>query len=84
MKTSEIQKYLVGTTSCMNRLSISNKGCGQLTSNYTYYSDSWFSSVKTSKEAMAAEVDYCGPLNTSHKYFFLSTLERFKKYWPGG
>ena len=34
-KTSEFQKYIGGTTACMNRLSIATKGCGQLTSNYT-------------------------------------------------
>ena len=33
---------------------------------------------------MAEGVDYCGPLKTSHKGFFLATLEKLMKYWPGG
>ena len=46
MKTSNYQKDIVGNTVCMKRLVIDNKGCGQLTSNDTYFYDSWFSSVK--------------------------------------
>ena len=49
-----------GTTACMKRLDISTKGCDQLTSNDTYFDDSWFSSVKTAKEMAAVEVNYCG------------------------
>ena len=33
---------------------------------------------------MAEGVDYCGPVNTSHKGFCLATLENLMKYWPGG
>ena len=47
MKTSYFIKYLVGTSACMKILSIATKGCGQLTSNDTYFSDVWFSSVKS-------------------------------------
>ena len=46
IKTSEFQKYIGRPTACMKRLDIDTKGCGQLTSNDTYFSDSWFSSVK--------------------------------------
>ena len=53
MKTSKFQKFLGGTTVCMNRIAIDTKGCGQLTSNDTYFADRWFSSVKPSEEAMA-------------------------------
>ena len=35
VKTSKFQKDLRGTTSCMKRLDIATKGCGQLTSNDT-------------------------------------------------
>ena len=35
-------------------------------------------------EAIAAGVDYCGPVKTSHKGFGLATLENLAKYWPGG
>ena len=69
MKTSNFQKDLGGTTACMKRLAISNKGCGQLTSNDTNFAGSWFSSVNTSEEVMAAGVDYCGPVKTIHKGF---------------
>ena len=84
MKTSTFQKFLGGTNACMKRLAIATKGCGQLTSNDTYFSDSCFSSVQTAEEMADAGVDYCGPLNTSHKGFFLATLENFMKDWPGG
>ena len=33
---------------------------------------------------MAAGVDYCGPVKTSHKGFCLATLEKLMKDWPGG
>ena len=68
----------------MKRRSIATKACGQLTSNDTYFADSWFSSIKMAEEAMAAGVNYCGPVKTSHKGFCLSTLEKFMKDWPGG
>ena len=70
MKTSTYKNVLVGTTACTKRLSISTKGCGQLTSNDTYFADSWFSSVQNAEEMAAAGVDYCGPVKTSHKVFF--------------
>ena len=61
MKTSEFQKYLGGTSVCMNILVMATKGCGQLASNDTYFADSRFSYVKTAEEPMNAGVDYCGP-----------------------
>ena len=70
MKTSNFQKYLVGTTAYMKRLSIDTKGCGQLTSNYTTFSDSWFSYIKIAEDMAAAGVDYWGPVKTIHKGFF--------------
>ena len=68
----------------MKILYIYNKGCGRLTPNDTYFSDIWFSSVKTTEEMAAAGVDYCGPVKTIHKGFCLATLEKLMKYWPGG
>ena len=68
----------------MKRLYTATKGCGQLTSNDTYFADSWFSSVKTAEEMAAAGVNYCGPVKTSHKGFCLATLEKLMKDWPGG
>ena len=50
------------------------KGFGQLTSNYTYFSDRWFSGVKMDEEAMAEGVDYCGPVKMIHEGFHLATL----------
>ena len=49
MKKSKFQNVLGGTTACMKILAIANKGCVQLTSNDTYFADTWFSSVKTSE-----------------------------------
>ena len=61
---------------------MATEGCGQLTSNETYFSDSWLSSVKTFDEAMAAGVDHCGPAKKIHKGFCLATLEKLIKDWP--
>ena len=51
----------------MRRITTDTKGCGKLTSNKTYFSDSWFSGVKMADEAMAQGVDNCGPTKTDHK-----------------
>ena len=56
---STFQSELGGTSACMKRLAIATKGCGQLTSNNTYFSDSWFSSIKTAEDMAAAGVNYC-------------------------
>ena len=58
MNKSTFQIELGGTASCMKRLAIATKGCGQLTSNDTYFADSWFSSVKTDEEMAASGVNY--------------------------
>ena len=84
IKTSKFHKYIGGTTECMRRLAIATKECGQLKSNDTYFDDGWFSSVKTAEEMAATGVNYCGPVNTSHKVFCLATLEKLMKDWPGG
>ena len=84
MKKSKFQSVLGGTAACMKRLAIATKGCGQLTSNDTYFSDSWFSYVKTAEEMAAAGVDYCGPVKISHKGFCLATLYKLMKDWPVG
>ena len=44
--------------------------CGQLSSNDTFFADSWFRGVKTSEEAMAEGIDYYGHVKTNHKVFF--------------
>ena len=68
----------------MKILPIVNKGFGQMTSNNTYFDDIWFTSVKTSEEMEAAGVNYCRLVKKSHKGFYLATLEKLMKYWPGG
>ena len=57
-------------------LVMDTKGRGQQTSNGTYFSDSWFSSVNNSEEVMSAGVNYCGPVKMIHKVFSLATLEK--------
>ena len=84
MKTSELKIYIRGTTACIKRLSIATKGCVQPTSNNTYFADSCLSSVKTSEEAMAVGVDYCGLAKMIRKGFCLATLEKLTGDWPGG
>ena len=84
MKASEFQKYLRGTAVYMKTLVMATSGYGQLTSNVTYFSGSWFSGAKNAEESMAAGVDYCRLAKTSHKGFCLSTLEKLMKDWTGG
>ena len=67
MKTLTFQKYIGGTAACTKRLMMDTKGYGQLTSNDTYFSDSWFSGVET-----AEGVDYCELAKTIHKGFCLA------------
>ena len=45
----------------------------------TYFTDIWFSGLKTSEEAMSKGVYCCGPVKTSHKGFCLATLEKLTK-----
>ena len=63
---------------------MATKRCFRLTSNNTYFADSWFSGVKTAEEAMAAGVDHCGTEKMNHKGFCIATLEKLTKYWMGG
>ena len=53
MQASTFQQQIGGTSACMKRLMMAKKGCAQLTSNDTYFSDSWFSGVKMAEEVMA-------------------------------
>ena len=73
MKKLKFQKYLGWNAACTKRLAMANKGCGQLTSNETYFADIWFSGVKMAEEAMHFGVDYCKPVKMSHKGLCLST-----------
>ena len=84
MKTLGFQKDLGGTAVCMKRLAMDSKGCVQMTSNYTYFTYGWSSSVETAEDVMAAGVDYCGPAKTTHKGFYMATLETLITDWPVG
>ena len=84
MKTSIFQKYIGGTAECMKGLMMAKKGCGQLTSNDTYFSYSWLIGLKPAEEDMAMGVNSGGTVKTSHKSFCLATLEKLIKDWPGG
>ena len=63
------QKYFGDNAACMKRLMMAKKGCGQLTSNDTYFYDIWFSGVNMGEEAMAVGVGFGGPAKMSHKVF---------------
>ena len=55
---------------------MATKGCGQLTLNCPYFTDNWFSGIKSAEEAMADGVHYYSMVKTSHKGFCLATLEK--------
>ena len=84
MKADNFQQKIGETAACMNRLMMTTKWCVQLTSNDTYFTDSWFSGVRTGQEVMDERVEYCGTLKTSRKGFCLATLENLMKDCPGG
>ena len=69
MNMLEFNFFLRGTASCMNIIAIATKGGGQMKSNYTYFADSRFSSVKTSEKEISAGVYYCWPAKIIHKGF---------------
>ena len=58
-KASNFQQETGGTSGCIKRLIMDTKGCNQLMSNDTYFSDSWFSGVTIAEEVMSEGVDYC-------------------------
>ena len=57
---------------------MATKGCAQMTSNYTYFYDSFSSGVKTSEEEMAEVVSYCGTVNTVQKGFSAYIIKLMK------
>ena len=82
--TEGFHQLIGGTISSMERLMMATKRCCRLTSNWTYFADSWFSGVKVSDEAMDMGVDYWVPVKMSHKGFWQTTLEKLTKEWPVG
>ena len=73
-KKAKYQQQIGGTEVCIKRLIMDTKGCGQLMSNGTYFSDRWFSGVKMDEEAIHEGVYYCRPLKMIHKCFCIATL----------
>ena len=73
---SYYQQGIGGTYYCMKIIMNYTKGCGQLSSNNTFFSASWFSRVKKTEEKNVEGIDYYGPVKTIHKGFFLATLEK--------
>ena len=55
------------------------KGCVELLSNKSLFSYTWFRIFKTVDKENTEGVDYCGSAKTSHKGFFLATLEKSMK-----
>ena len=67
------QQDIGGTDACMKRVMKATKGCGQLSSNDTFFADSYNRRVKTLEEANAEGVDYCRPVKTSNKRICIAT-----------
>ena len=79
MKTLEFQYNIGGTMALINIPTRRTKGCVQQLSKKNYFSDTWFSRVKTSEEVISKGVDYCDPVKTTHVLFFLSALVKLIK-----
>ena len=60
------------------------KLCGKLSSNETFFTDIWFSGVKTVEDTNTDGVVYCGRLKTNNKRFLLDRLENLTKFCPRG
>ena len=50
MTSLDFQDYIGGTAALVEIVMKTTKGCIQLSSNYTFFSDSWFRGVKTTEE----------------------------------
>ena len=72
-----------GKADCMKIIINSTKGFQQFYSNGTLFEDIWFSGAKKVNGDYEQVLYYCGDIKTSHKVFFLSTLDILMKYWPG-
>ena len=59
------------------------KGCGKLSSKYTFFGDSCIIGVKTVEEANIEGVDYCCTVKTIHCEFFIATMVTLTKEFPG-
>ena len=69
MNTSEFQQDIGGLDAYMKRITKATKGYGQLSSNDTAFSDSWFRLVKTEEEENIDRVDCGGPVKKSTRDF---------------
>ena len=80
MKTSNFQKDIGGTASCIKRLMMNKNGVAnwcKLMPTFMIYGT--YRVVKTSEEEMAEGIYYCNPVKTSHKGSCLATLEKLMK-----
>ena len=84
IKIQKFQQEIGGTTACMKIIMGGKKGCSKLFSDDAYFQGIQFSVVKTSKQVIAKILDYCGPVNMSHKLFCLATFKNLMEEWLGG
>ena len=74
INTVVFKQEIVNMEACMKIITNDTEGCGKILSNYTFFSDIWFSGVETVKEFITEGVDYCGYVNMSHNGFLLAML----------
>ena len=84
IKILKFQQDIGVTDACMGRIIKATKGCGQLSSNDTFFADIWFRIVKALLEENTEGEYYYGPLKTSYKGFFLATLGKLLKEFLEG
>ena len=75
MKESYFQYNIGGMAVCTRIIIKSTKGCGKLSPNDIFFTNSWFIGVKTQEEANVERLFFWGSVKTSHKEFCLDTLE---------
>ena len=69
IKKLEFKQEVGGTEACVKIIMKDTKGSGQLSTNDTCFSGSWFGGVKKYEEASTEGVYYCGLVQTCHKGF---------------
>ena len=84
MKTAELNNEIGETQDCTKRIMKIIKGCVQLSSKYTFFTDIWLSVVNIVQQVRAELLYYYGPAKTSHKVFCIATLEKLTKECLGG
>ena len=88
MKHSKYQQEIVATSACTKIMMEATKGISQKsikggTKDFFFF-DIWFASKKVAEAAMEVVAKLIGMVKTNTKGFCKETIEKLRKYLPGG